>query len=165
MKKIGLISDTHGYLDPRLFTLFADCDEVWHAGDIGSMEVLRQLQAFKPLRAVYGNIDDAEMRYTLNEIERFEVEGVDIQMMHIGGHPGKYSAKALITLVKNAPQLMVCGHSHILRVIYDKKYKCLHVNPGACGMFGFHTMRTALRFAIDNGEIKDMEIIELGQRV
>ncbi len=164
MIKIGLISDTHGYLDSRLFDFFADCDEVWHAGDIGSMAVLEQLRKFKPVRAVFGNIDDAEMRYTLNEVERFEVEGVDVLMMHIGGYPGKYSARALITLAQNPPKVLVCGHSHILRVIFDKKYNCLHINPGACGRFGFHQVRTALRFAISNGEIKDMEIIELGNR-
>lgn len=162
--KIGLISDTHGFLDARLLELFADCDEVWHAGDIGSMAVLNTLKSFKPLRAVYGNIDDAEMRYNVNEMERFTVEGVDVLMMHIGGYPGKYSAKALISFAKNPPKLFVCGHSHILKVIYDKQYQCLHLNPGACGHFGFHLVRTALRFSIENGEVKDMEVIELGER-
>lgn len=164
MKKIGLISDTHGYIDPRLFDLFASCDEVWHAGDIGSAEVLEKLQSFKPLRAVYGNVDGAEIRYQLNEVERFELDGVDVVMMHIGGRPGKYSPMALAVLAQKTPKVLVCGHSHILRVIFDKKYGCLHINPGACGRFGFHQVRTALRFVIDNGEIRDMEIIELGNR-
>ena len=162
--KIGLISDTHAYLDPRLFELFADVDEIWHAGDIGSMEVLESLRRFKPLRAVYGNIDGAEMRYNLNEIERFTVWGVEVLLMHIGGYPGKYSAKALIKLAQKPPQVLVCGHSHILKVIFDKQYNCLHLNPGACGRFGFHVVRTALRFSINDGKIEDMEVIELGQR-
>ncbi|MCQ2203585.1 MAG: YfcE family phosphodiesterase [Bacteroidales bacterium] len=165
MTRIGVISDTHGYLNPRLKELMADRDEIWHCGDIGSMAVLNELRRWgKTIRAVYGNIDDAEMRYNLNSTERFTVEGIDVVMMHIGGYPGKYSAGALVTLAQNAPKMLVCGHSHILKVIYDKKYECLHVNPGACGRYGIHNVMTALRFAIDNGEVKDMEIIELGQR-
>lgn len=165
MVRIGVISDTHGWLDPRLSELLADCDEIWHTGDIGSMGVLSKIRSWgKTVRAVYGNIDDAEMRYNLNETERFTIEGLDILMMHIGGHPGKYSAQALITFAQHPPQVLVCGHSHILRVMYDKKYNCMHINPGAAGRFGIHTIRTALRFSIDNGELSDMEVIELGAK-
>ncbi|MCQ2226533.1 MAG: metallophosphatase family protein [Bacteroidales bacterium] len=162
--KIGLISDTHGYLDPRLFELFADCDEIWHSGDIGSIDVLNALRRFKPTRAVYGNIDGGEVRFSTPAVERFEVGGMDIMMMHIGGYPGNYSPQALSEMMKKPPQIFVAGHSHILKVIYDKKYNCLHLNPGACGRYGFHLVRTALRFEIADGEVRNMEVIELGKR-
>lgn len=164
MKHIGLISDTHSFLDPRFERLFAYVDEVWHAGDIGDMRVLDKLRSFKTLRAVYGNIDDRLIRCELRETERFNCEGVDVLMTHIGGYPGKYSPLVREIMSTNPPQIMVAGHSHILKVIFDHKHNCLHLNPGACGMSGFHQVRTALRFAIDNGEVRDMEIIELGAR-
>lgn len=164
MKRIGLISDTHSFLDPRFERLFADVDEVWHAGDIGDMRVLDKLRSFKLLRAVYGNIDDRLIRCELKEIERFECEGADVLMTHIGGYPGRYSPKVKEIMRTNPPKIMVAGHSHILKVIFDHKNNCLHLNPGACGMSGFHQVRTALRFAIDCGEVSEMEIIELGSR-
>ncbi|MBP5365780.1 MAG: metallophosphoesterase family protein [Bacteroidales bacterium] len=164
MKKIGLISDTHNYFDDRFHRLFADVDEIWHAGDVGDMATLEAIRRFKPLRAVYGNIDGTEVRHQLKETERFTCEGADILMTHIGGYPGRYEPRILEIMRTNAPAVFIAGHSHILKVIYDKKYSYLHLNPGACGLSGFHTIRTALRFAIDGGEVKQMEILELGAR-
>lgn len=164
MKNIGLISDTHNYLDERLFDLFSDVDEIWHAGDLGDVRLLDKLISFKPIRAVYGNIDDIIIRKRLKEIERFECENVKILMTHIGGYPGKYEPKILKQIVEDRPNIVISGHSHILKVIFDKKYNCLHLNPGACGISGFHSVRTALRFTIDGADIKNMEIIELGAR-
>lgn len=185
MRRVGLISDTHGYLDPRLLDLFADVDEVWHAGDIGSLDVLEALRGFKPLRAVWGNADGADVRHAVDPrprfvfdaddpsasaraaeearlgMLRFEVEGVSVLMTHIGGYPGRYSPKVLAQMRECPPRLMVAGHSHILRIIYDKKYACLHLNPGACGHYGIHTVRTALKFVIDGGKVMDMQILEL----
>lgn len=164
MTRIGLISDTHSYLDPKLLELLSECDEIWHAGDIGDISVLTQLQEFKPLRAVYGNIDDYRIRAELKHTERFVCDGVDVMMTHIGGYPGKYSKEVLGVMQYNPPQICVAGHSHILKVIFDKKYNSLHLNPGACGRYGFHNVRTALRFTLDAGNISDMEIIELGNK-
>ena len=164
MKRIGLISDSHSYFDERLLKLFADCDEIWHAGDVGDIRLLNKLKNWKPLRAVYGNIDDTLIRAELPEIQRFTIEGFDVLMTHIGGYPGKYSAKVSEIMRTNPPTIFVAGHSHILKVIYDKKYSCLHMNPGACGISGFHSVRTALRFTLDCGQIKDMEVIELGPK-
>lgn len=161
MIKIGLISDTHSHFDPRLKELFADRDEIWHAGDIGDIRVLDKLNALKPTKAVYGNIDDAKIRSIVNEYERFISEGVDVWITHIGGYPGKYNRAIKDELFKNPPQLFIAGHSHILKVIYDDKINCLHINPGAAGISGFHAVRTAIRFCIDHGKIKDLEIIEL----
>lgn len=164
MKRVALISDTHSYWDERLTKLFADVDEIWHAGDIGDIRLLEKLQAFKPLRAVYGNIDDRIIRSELTEMLRFECDGVDVLMTHIGGYLGKYSPKVREIMSQNPPKLMIAGHSHILKVIYDNKFDVLHLNPGACGISGFHSIRTALRFDINEGEILNMEIIELGAR-
>lgn len=161
MKRIGLLSDTHGYWDDRYKIHFEDCDEIWHAGDIGSSEVIEQLQAFKPLRAVYGNIDGADLRMQFKEFLRFTLEGVDVLMTHIGGYPSKYDPRVKAILQTKAPQLFVCGHSHILKVIYDPKFKCLTMNPGAAGKYGFHKVRTLLRFTLDSGNIKDLDVIEL----
>ena len=165
MKKIGLLSDTHGFIDPKIKKLFADVDEIWHAGDIGSLETLDELRAFKPTRAVWGNIDDYLIRKDTKEFLRFQVEGVSVLMTHIAGRPGKYAKPALEELLKNgAPQLFICGHSHITLVQMDQKFNMLWMNPGACGYKGFHQVKTMLRFCITDERIHDLELIELGPR-
>lgn len=164
MTHIGLLSDTHGLLDDRVFEHFAGCDQIWHAGDIGSVEVLECLQAFKPTRAVYGNIDGYELRYRLPEIDRFKCEDVDVFMTHIGGYPGKYDIRVRNKLYAMPPKLFICGHSHILKVKYDPRLQLLHLNPGAAGKYGFHLVQTLMRFDIDGGNIENLEIIELGQK-
>jgi putative phosphoesterase len=164
MKRIGLLSDTHGYLDPKIFTYFADVDEIWHAGDIGSIEVIDQLKTFKPLRAVFGNIDDHVIRREVPEFNRFTIEHVNVLITHIGGKPGKYSTPAFNELEKEAPNLFICGHSHILLVKMDPRYSMLWMNPGACGIKGFHSVKTLLRFSITADRIHDLEVIELGKR-
>jgi putative phosphoesterase len=161
MKRIGLLSDTHGYWDDRFEKHFAGCDEIWHAGDIGSLDLALRFEAFKPFRAVYGNIDDTRVRTAYSEFLRFTEEGVDVLMTHIGGYPGRYEPKISRLLQISPPKLFICGHSHILKVIYDKKYNCLTMNPGAAGKYGFHKVRTLLRFTLDAGNIKDLEAIEL----
>lgn len=162
--RIGLLSDTHSYLDPKVFQYFEECDEIWHAGDIGIVEVVDQLEDFRPFRAVYGNIDDKDMRLRFPEDDRFECEGVDVWMTHIGGYPGRYNVRIREEIRKNPPKLFICGHSHILKVMPDKKLGLLHINPGACGNHGFHKVRTIIRFTIEAGNIKDLEVIELGYR-
>ncbi len=164
MKRIGLLSDTHGYLDPKIFTYFADVDEIWHAGDIGSIEVIDQLKTFKPVRAVFGNIDDHVIRREVPEFNRFTIEQVNVLLTHIGGKPGKYSTPAFNELEKEAPNLFICGHSHILLVKMDPRYSMLWMNPGACGIKGFHSVKTLLRFSITADRIHDLEVIELGKR-
>lgn len=164
MKRIGLLSDTHGYLDPKIFTYFAEVDEIWHAGDIGSIEVIDQLKTFKPVRAVFGNIDDHVIRREVPEFNRFTIEHVNVLITHIGGKPGKYSTPAFNELEKEAPNLFVCGHSHILLVKMDPRYSMLWMNPGACGIKGFHSVKTLLRFSITADRIHDLEVIELGKR-
>lgn len=164
MKRIGLLSDTHSFLDERIFDYFEECDEVWHAGDIGSMDVVEKLEAFKPFRAVYGNIDDHVMRRSFPEDDRFECEGVDVLMTHIGGYPGRYNIRVRDSIRANPPKLFICGHSHILKVIPDKKLGLLHINPGACGNHGFHQVKTIVRFTLNEGNISDLEVIELGLR-
>lgn len=161
MKRIGLLSDTHGYWDEKYVEYFNDCDEIWHAGDVGSLDILDRLSEIKPLRAVAGNIDDAKVRVAYPAPKRFEVEGIDIFMTHIGGYPGRYAPNVLKIMQHNPPQLFICGHSHILKVVFDKKHNCLTINPGAAGKYGFHKIRTLIRFCIDNGNIKDLEVIEL----
>lgn len=161
MVRIGLISDTHGFLGDRVFEHFKDCDEIWHAGDFGTIEVADRLAAFKPLRGVYGNIDGKELRQTFPENLRFTIEGMDVWITHIGGYPDKYSPAVRKVIYDNPPGLFICGHSHILKVIFDKKINCLHLNPGAAGKQGWHKMRTLMRFAIDEGKVKDLEVIEL----
>ncbi|MEM9525050.1 MAG: metallophosphoesterase family protein [Bacteroidota bacterium] len=162
--KIGLLSDTHSHLDPRVFEHFVDCDEIWHAGDIGDAEVLDKLEDFKPVRAVYGNIDDAAMRLRLPLNQQFTVEGLSVFMTHIGGYPGRYAPRVRKLLDSEKPGLYVCGHSHILKVMPDKKRGLLHMNPGACGNHGFHRVKTLLRFSIKEGRIDNLEVIELGRR-
>ena len=164
MKRIGLLSDTHSFLDPSVFEYFEDCDEVWHAGDIGKAEVVDQLEEFKPLKAVYGNIDSKELRVRYPEDLRFNCEGLDVWITHIGGYPGRYNKRVRAMMAENPPGLFICGHSHILKVMPDKQHQLLHMNPGACGHHGMHQMRTLLRFSIDEGKVKDLEVIELGKR-
>jgi uncharacterized protein len=163
MIQIGLLSDTHGYLDSRVFEHFAACDEVWHAGDIGSFAVFDELKAFKPLRAVHGNIDSHDLRTVAPLFLRFNCEGVEVLLTHIGGYPNHYSPEAKALLKENVPDLFVCGHSHILKVQYDQRLKMLCTNPGAVGRYGFHTVQTLLRFVIDGRNIRDMEVIELSR--
>jgi putative phosphoesterase len=161
MKRIGLLSDTHGFLDPKLFKFFDSCDELWHAGDIGNIEIADQLAKFKPLKAVYGNIDGTEIRLTYPQHQRFLCEDVDVWMTHIGGYPGKYDRLVREQIYANPPKLFISGHSHILKVIYDKKLSLLHINPGAAGNSGYHQVKTAIRFTISGSDIKDLEILEL----
>lgn len=160
MKRIGLISDTHGTFDQTLKTFLKDVDEIWHAGDIGSSEVADQIAAFKPLRAVYGNIDGGIMRRTYREFLSFECEGVSVLMTHIGGYPRHYTPQAVARIQSLRPKIFIAGHSHILKVIYDPVYDLLYLNPGAAGCYGFHKVRSALRFTIDGTDIRDMEIGE-----
>jgi putative phosphoesterase len=162
--KIGLLSDTHSYLDPQIFHYFADCDEIWHAGDIGSHELADRLEQFKPFRAVYGNIDDKKMQLRYPEHNRFSVDGLDVWMTHIGGYPGKYPKKIREMMLTNPPDLYISGHSHILKVMPDAQFGLLHMNPGACGIEGWHKMKTLLRFDVNNGQISNLELIELGPR-
>ncbi len=164
MQKIGLLSDTHSWLDPKLKKFFADCDEIWHAGDVGQIEVIQQLEQWKPLRAVYGNIDDHIVRTEFPENLVFDCEQVKVFMTHIGGYPNRYYKQAKEILQKERPRLFISGHSHILKVQFDSKLNCLHVNPGAAGNQGFHKIRTAVRFVIEGIKIRDLEVIELGMR-
>jgi len=164
MVKIGLLSDTHGDLDQRIFHYFKDVDEIWHAGDIGSLKVIDLLRGFKPLRAVYGNIDGHEIRKEVPLYERFTVEQVEVLMTHIAGKPGKYLPQVRSEIQKQTPKLFICGHSHILLVKYDSNFNMLHMNPGACGDKGFHTIKTLLRFCITGERIHDLEVIEIKRR-
>lgn len=165
MKKIGLLSDTHGYLDPKVFAHFKHCDEVWHAGDIGTLEVADALEKFKPFRAVYGNIDDKDLQVRYPENLFFQCEGVTIWMTHIGGAPPNYNPRVKKMLRQNSPQLFICGHSHMLRVKRDPNFdNMLYLNPGACGNQGFHHIKTIVRFDLHEGKIEKMEVIELGKR-
>lgn len=165
MKRIGLLSDTHSFLDDSILRYFGECDEVWHAGDIGDAAVVDRLEAFRPLRAVYGNIDEPAMRRRYPEDLRFECEGVDVFITHIGGYPGRYSKRAGAIIRQNPPRLFICGHSHILKVMPDKRHGLLHINPGAAGRQGFHKVRTVVRFTLEYGDIRDLQVIELGLRV
>jgi len=160
MKRIGLLSDTHGYLHPRVSVFFKTCDEIWHAGDIGNMETADRLAALKPLKAVYGNIDGGDIRLAFNEYEVFDCEGVKVLIIHIGGYPGRYNPLARRLIKEHRPGLFISGHSHILKVIPDKKYGLLHINPGAAGNSGLHKMITMVRFVIDGKDIKDLEVFE-----
>jgi len=165
VKKIGLLSDTHGYLDNKMLKYFDECDEIWHAGDIGTIEVADRLAAFKPLKAVYGNIDGAEIRKVHPLHQRFFCEQVDVWITHIGGYPGRYDNRIKEALKIRAPKLFITGHSHILKVMPDKKLNnMLHLNPGAAGKSGFHKVRTMVRFQIDGDRIEKLEVIELGKK-
>jgi putative phosphoesterase len=160
MKKIGLLSDTHGFIDERLFTFFEKCDEIWHAGDIGNLQTAKRLETYKPLLAVYGNIDNHEIRVDYPGILRFMCEQTEVLITHIGGYPGHYEPQIREIIKTKPPKLFICGHSHILKVMYDKKFSLLHINPGAAGNSGFHKVKTAVRFEIDGSEIKNLEIWE-----
>jgi len=166
MKKIGLLSDTHSFLDERVFEHFAECDEVWHAGDFGSMDVIDRLRAFKPLRGVYGNIDNALIQAEMPLDLRFECEGVPVFMTHIGGYPGRYNPRVRKILQENPPRdgIFICGHSHILKAMPDRQLHFLHLNPGACGNEGWHQVKTLMRFILDAGAIRELQVIELGSR-
>ena len=165
MLKIGLLSDTHGYIDDKILEHFKDCDEIWHAGDIGNIHVADTLVAFKSLKAVYGNIDGQDVRITYPKHQRFMCEDVDVLITHIGGYPNNYSKEVKSKIFSNRPKLFISGHSHILKVVYDKKLNLLHINPGAAGKYGLHKKRTAVRFTIDKKEIKDLEVMELGEKM
>lgn len=164
MKKILLLSDSHSYIDDRILDFASQADEIWHAGDIGDLKVTDELAKHAKLRAVYGNIDNAEIRREFPLNNRFEIEGLDVLMTHIGGYPGKYSPAIRTEIQNNPPKLFISGHSHILKVMPDRKFNLLHMNPGACGIHGFHQVRTMLRFTVDSGKIDHLEVIELGKR-
>lgn len=164
MTKILLLSDTHGHLDDTILKYARQADEIWHAGDIGQLEITDTLKKLKPLRAVYGNIDSHTIQQEFPENNRFYCEAVDVWMTHIGGYPPKYNTRTRNEIRRNPPQLFICGHSHILKVMHDKALNVLHMNPGACGKQGFHQIRTMLRFAIDGKKIENLEVVELGKR-
>jgi len=164
MIKIGLLSDTHSYFPEEVYKYFSEVDEIWHAGDIGNIDVLNKLKAFKPTRAVWGNIDGQDIKKFYPLDMTIELEGLRIWMTHIGGYPGKYAPRIKKLLEKTKPGLFISGHSHILKVIPDKKLNLLHLNPGAAGKEGFHQIRTLMRFNIDEGKVKDLEVIELGPK-
>jgi putative phosphoesterase len=164
MTKILLLSDSHSYIDDRILEYAQQAYEIWHGGDFGSMEVIEQLEKIKPLKGVYGNIDNAKIRSEFPEVNRFFCENVEVLMIHIGGYPGKYTPLTKQEISEKAPKLFISGHSHILKAMYDEKNDLLHLNPGACGKQGWHKMRTMMRFTIHDTEIKDLEVIELGPK-
>ena len=161
MRIIGLISDTHGFLDSRFTSHLQKCDEIWHAGDIGNLEIAEKLKEIAPLKAVFGNIDSHKIRLEFSENLRFHCEQVDVFITHIGGYPGRYDKRVKEKLQTNPPTLFICGHSHILKVMNDKKLGILHMNPGAAGNSGLHKVKTMLRFKIDGKNISDLEVVEL----
>ncbi len=163
MTKILLLSDTHGHMDDTILKYAAQADEIWHAGDIGNLAVTDKLASLKPVRAVFGNIDDHIIQQEFPEHNRFFCEGVDVWITHIGGYPDKYNVRVRDEIRRNPPKLFICGHSHILKVMNDKKLNLLHMNPGACGKHGFHKVRTMLRFTIDGEKISNLEVIELAK--
>jgi uncharacterized protein len=164
MIRVALISDTHSYLDEHILGFCAECDEIWHAGDLGSTAVAERLEACRPLRAVFGNIDDRDLQLRFPEDLHFEVEGLRVWMTHIGGYPGRYSKRVKDALPEYKPGLFICGHSHILKAMPDRAFGLLHLNPGACGQEGFHHMRTMMRFNVAEGVVQDLQVIELGKR-
>jgi len=164
MKKILLLSDSHSFIDKQILKYVKLADEVWHAGDIGAIEVTDEIKKYKPLKAVYGNIDNGVIRSEFPLDQKFELDGITVWMTHIGGYPNNYNMRIREEIKQNPPKIFISGHSHILKVIYDKKLNLLHLNPGAAGKHGFHKVRTMLRFEIDKGEIKNLEIIELEKR-
>lgn len=164
MKKILLLSDTHSHIDDRIISYIEKADEVWHAGDIGDIKVTDTIAKLKPLRAVYGNIDNATLQLEFPLDNKFMCEGVAVWITHIGGYPNKYNQRIREEIATNTPKLFISGHSHILKVMWDKKLDLLHMNPGACGIHGFHQVRTMLQFEIDGADIKNLNVIELGKR-
>ena len=161
MKRIGLLSDTHSWWDDRYLQYFEQCDEIWHAGDIGSVDVAMRLQEFRPLRAVCGNCDGGDLRLLFPTILRWRCEGADVLMTHIGGYPGHYDASVRQQLYQRPPRLFISGHSHILKVQFDQRLQLLHINPGAAGLQGWHTIRTLVRLTADEGHFRDLEVIEI----
>ena len=161
MTRIGLISDTHNYLDPAVFKHFESCDEIWHAGDIGNAAIAEQLASFRPFKAVFGNIDGYDIRSVYPEVLRFTCEEVNVLIIHIGGYPGRYTPVTKAAFKEEKPNLFISGHSHILKIIYDEANQCLHMNPGAAGRQGWQKVRTLIRFTIDGKNMKDCEVIEL----
>jgi len=161
MKRIGLLSDTHNCLDPSVLRHFTNCDEIWHAGDIGNIAIADQLAEMKPLRAVYGNIDGYDVSSIYPESLRFTCEEAEVFMTHIGGYPGRYEKKVKDAYREKPFQLFICGHSHILKVMFDEKWQCLHINPGAAGKQGWHKVKTLVRFSVEGKNFRDLEIIEL----
>lgn len=164
MKRIGVLSDTHNFLDEKVFTFFAECDEIWHAGDIGSLSIYNKLKEFKPLRAVHGNIDSRDLYDFCPRYQIFTVEDIKVVLTHIAGYPGRFTPEIKQLLLKEKPHIICCGHSHILKVMFDKKFNCLSINPGASGQSGFHAVKTILRFEIDGDKIENMEVLEMGTR-
>ncbi|WP_187262921.1 metallophosphoesterase family protein [Pontibacter beigongshangensis] len=163
--KIGLLSDTHGYLDDQILRLLADRDEIWHAGDFGTQAISERLQELAPVRGVYGNIDGQDVRQVHPKVNRFTVNGLDVLMTHIGGYPGKYNPDIRQEIQQNPPRLFITGHSHILKIMTDKRlHNLLHINPGAAGKHGFHTTRTMVRFSVEAGQVQELQVIELGKR-
>ncbi len=160
MKKIGLLSDTHSHIDDKMLKFLESVDEIWHAGDIGCFRVIEKLKSIAPVKAVFGNIDNNEMRQEFSQVELFDCEYVPVFMTHIGGYPDKYLPGIKAQLIKSNTKLFISGHSHILKVMFDKKLNCLHINPGAAGIYGIHKLRTMVRFGIDNTVIKDLEVWE-----
>ena len=163
MKRIGLLSDTHGFIHPGVAGFFTHCNEIWHAGDIGNIETADKLAEIKPLKAVYGNIDGTLLRSSFQEVEIFKCEDVLVLMIHIGGYPSRYSPKARKLIEEYKPKLFISGHSHILKVMPDRKYDLLHINPGAAGNSGLHKSITMVRFVIDGADIRDLEVFDLAR--
>jgi len=159
-----VLSDTHGWVDPAVYEHFAGVDEIWHAGDAGNIDVITELEAFKPLKAVWGNCDGHEVRSATHEHLFFITGGKKVLLIHIGGYPGRYDHRARHLIEELKPDIFICGHSHILKVIYDKHYRMLCVNPGSCGRSGIHKVMTMIRFSIENGKVENMEVIEFGRR-
>lgn len=161
MTRIGLLSDTHSHWDERYRKYFSECDEIWHVGDFGTLEIADKLKEIAPLRGVYGNIDGVDIRREFPELLRFKCEGVEVMMKHIGGYPGKYDRRIMSIMMMRPPRLFISGHSHILKVMMDPRFGCLHINPGAAGLYGQQPVRTLIRFTIDGEKIQDLEVIEL----
>ena len=161
MKRIGVISDTHGTFDKALRDFLSDVDEIWHAGDVGSLELADEIASFKTLKAVYGNIDCGEVRSRFHKLIHFFIEDIKVTMTHIGGYPGKYAPGIKTILYQVKPDLFISGHSHILKAMYDREMRIMHLNPGAAGIYGFHKVRTLMRFEIDGKKIQNLEVIEL----
>ncbi|MDP1623999.1 MAG: metallophosphoesterase family protein [Bacteroidales bacterium] len=164
MLQIGILSDTHGFVHTRVIEFFENVDEIWHSGDFGDVKVANQLKVLKPLKAVYGNIDGNDLRIEYPEVQLFQIEKVKVLMTHIGGYPGRYDHKVRLLIEQEKPKLFVCGHSHILKVIYDKKYDLLHINPGAAGKYGIHKSITAVRLIIDHGNMRNLEILDIPRK-
>jgi len=164
MVRVGLLSDTHNHLEKAAFKYLEECDEIWHAGDMGTIRTGDSLAALKPLRAVYGNIDGADVRAVHPRVQRFICEELDVMMTHIGGYPGHYVSEVKKVFEIHPPGLFICGHSHILKVMFDSTYKFLHINPGAAGLEGFHKVKTLVRFTVDKSVLKNLEVVELGKR-